>query len=178
TPTGVNHGAKEKETRPVGLVSICMVYRLGNSRLVSASSASATTSWCGRPDVARLQRWCGLRRCSSAGNDPQLDTVFLAEASVHHGDARLVDSPGRHQIVSGASAEQIGLPDAAAASAVSDYVGCSSRVVLQFNPKIVETSFLIVKRATAANIKLPRRKFVVFRGSHVSCGRCGLTAGG
>src|SRR5688572_25178703 len=42
-------------------------------------------------------------------------------------------------------------------SAIRDDVGGRCRIVLQLNCEVIQTRFLIVKRATAADVKLSRR---------------------
>ena len=130
-----------------------------------------------RPNVACLHGWAGLRRCSPAGNDPQLNAIFLAEPTVHNSDARLVDAPLRHEVVSSAIAEQVCLAGAAGATAVGNDVSSCCRIVLQFNSKVIQPSFLIVKRATATDVKLLRRMFYALRWSNESRSLWCLTAG-
>src|SRR6185437_1921958 len=146
---------------------------------LSVSAAPTYTSdWCSRSNVACLHGRRRLWRCSPAGNNPQLDAIFLAEPTVQNSDARLIDAALGYQVISRASAEQVCLANAAGATAVGDNISCSGRIVLQFNSKVIQSSFLIIKRTTATDVKLLRRMFHALRWANRSGSLCGLTAGG
>src|SRR5258705_13121162 len=81
------------------------------------------------------------------------------------------------QVTPAATADQVGLADRVGPTAVGDNIRCSCRIVLQFNSKVIQSSFLIVKRATATDIKLLRRMFHALRWANRSGSLCGLTAG-
>jgi hypothetical protein len=82
-----------------------------------------------------------LWRSGAAGNDPHLNAVFLAEPTVDNSDARLVDAAIHRQVFSCEVAQQICLADATRATSIRNDVGGSGRIVLQLNPKVVQTSF-------------------------------------
>lgn len=170
---------KNKRRQAPGLVSFWLCYRATDSaQLVSASSTAAASrrsfrSWSYITCLdCRRRLW---RRCASR-NDPQLNTVFLAESTVENNDARLIDSSLRHQVIMSTCAEQICLADAARVTTVGDDIGRGCRIVLQVYGKVVEPSFLIVKGATAAYVKLPRGILVSFRRPNVGGSLCILPA--
>src|SRR6185503_20107121 len=101
----------------------------------------------------------------------------FAEPTVEHRDARGIDAAVGDQVISSARHEQLCLADAAGATTVSDDVGRSRRIVLQCYRQVVETGFLIVKRATAANVKLRRRMFAAFGNANQRRGLRSLAAG-
>ena len=167
----------QKETRREVLSPSDSVVALSQARSVSASPSSYTSRRRSWSNVSSLHGRGRLRRCRATGNDPELNTVFLAEAAVHDSDTRLVDATISRQVISSASAEQVCLADAAGTTAVGNNVSCRGRIVLQFDSEIVQTGLLIVKRATATDVKLLRRVNDNLRPSHHGGSLCGLTAG-
>src|SRR5688572_32452727 len=73
---------------------------------------------------------CRLWWCCTARNHPELNAIFLTEATIDNDDPCLIDPALRHQIIPGTRTKQVRLADAAGATAVSNHVRCRCRVSL------------------------------------------------
>src|SRR6185369_12465904 len=100
--------------------------------------------------------YCRRRlRCGSATrNDPQLNTVVLAETTVNNHESRSIDAALRDEIISRTTHQLLNLAHRAQPTTISNNVTACARIVLQLDREIVEARLLIVERAVVTLVKL------------------------
>src|ERR1041385_4077592 len=105
-------------------------------------------------DLARLHGRRRLRCGGATRNNPQLNTVVLAETTVHNHESGSVDAALRDEVISRTTHQLLDLAHRAHPATVSNDVSARARIVLQLDREIVETRFLIVKGAVVTLVKL------------------------